>query len=167
MPGPLPPVPFGLSAESTYRIDRDGGLWHDGERVTHPGLARALASWVDVDEATGRYVLRNAINWCYVAVDDAPLVVTSAGPAPDGGLVLALSDGTTAPLDPATLRVDEDDGVYCAVRDGRIPARFLRQAAFAVLDRVHPAPDGEGLLLELAGRVHPVPRVPRGEGSRR
>ena len=32
-----------------HRVDREGHIWHEGERVLHPGLARTLARWIDID----------------------------------------------------------------------------------------------------------------------
>jgi hypothetical protein len=157
-----PPPPGAIfSRESTIRVDRDGRFWHDGARVDHPGVARAFASWIDVDPATGRYVLRNQINWCYVTVEDAPLVVRSVEIDPTGRMQLHLSDGATEALDGATLRLDEDDVPYCDVRGGRLPARFLPQAAFALLERLESTPAGPRLQGVL------VRRVARGAGSRR
>jgi hypothetical protein len=148
--------------DSTVRIDREGNFWHDGVRVDHPGLARAFARWLDRDPATGRYILRNAVDWCYIAVDDAPLVVRAIVPAPEGTLMLLLSDGSREPLDEPTLRVDADDVPYCDVRAGALPARFSPQAAFALLERVAP----DGATLTLFGRSVPLRRVPRGCGAR-
>jgi uncharacterized protein len=154
-----PPFPF--SRETTIRIDAQGVFWHDGQQVTHPGLATSFARWLDVDPDTGRYVLRNSINWAFITVEDAPLVVRSAAVDATGALALSLSDGTTEPLRPETLRLDPDDVPYCDVRGGRLPARFLPQAAFALLERLRF--EGDDAFL---GDV-PVRRVARGEGARR
>ena len=72
-----PEPPFRFTRESRIRIDRDGYVWHEGQKVAHDKLARALASWVAVDPETDRYVLRNPLDWCFITVDDAPLVVRS------------------------------------------------------------------------------------------
>jgi len=147
-------LPFGWSRETTIRIDREGRFWHEGQRFEHPGLAKAFASWIDVDPESGRYILRNSIHWVFIAADDAPLVVTETRPDGDG-LTLVLTDGTTEPLATETLRIDEDDVPYVDVRDGKLPARFSRRAAFEL---------GEWLV------AHPdiTPRkVRRGQGAQR
>jgi hypothetical protein len=153
-------VPFGLSRETRIRIDRDGRFWNEESLITHEALARSLAGWVDIDPESGRYILKNSVNWAFVTVEDAPLVVRSFArtPAPE----VTLSDGTSEPLDLATLRLDADDVPYCDVRGGKLPARFTRSAAYALLEPAR---------LEADGRVfvdsREVPRVPRGEGARR
>jgi hypothetical protein len=137
MPANDPPLPPGFTRESTIRIDAQGGIWHDGQPVTHPGLAEAFARWLDVDDESGRYIVRNKINWVYVAVDDAPLVVRSVA-VEGGALVLALSDGTREPLAVASLRLGADEVPYCDVRGGRMPARFLPRAAFTLFEALGP-----------------------------
>src|SRR5687767_4482592 len=119
-----PPWPF--TRETTIRLDRDGVFWHDGQRVEHPGLARAFASWLDIDPDSGRYILRNSIHWVYITVEDAPFQVRAL----DGDDLL-LSDGTREPLDRSTLEY-RGDIPYCRVKNGRFPARFSRGAAFAL-----------------------------------
>jgi hypothetical protein len=153
---PAPPFPF--SRESSIRIDREGGFWHDGRRIEHAGLARAFATWIDIDAETGRYILKNAINWCFIAVEDAPLLVRGLDPAG----MLALSDGSREPLLPGTLRIDEDDVPYCDVKGGKLPARFGRDAAFALLEQLQTDAAGG-----LSFRGRPVRRVARGAGAQR
>jgi uncharacterized protein len=148
-----PPFPF--SRETDIRIDADGRFWHEGTPVTHERLARALASWIDVDPETGRYILKNALQWCFIRVDDAPIVVRSAAFAGDG-VELSLSDGTTERLDPGSLAL-RGDVPYCRVRGGKLPARFSPQAAFVLLERVVEK-DGAPVL-QLGDRELPLPRA--------
>ena len=148
-----PPFPF--SRETDIRIDAEGRFWHEGTPVTHERLARALASWIDVDPESGRYILKNALQWCFIRVDDAPIVVRSAA-ASEGAFELSLSDGTTETLDPGTL-VLRGDIPYCRVRGGKLPARFSPQAAFVLLERVVER-DGAPFL-QLGGRELPLPRA--------
>jgi len=150
--------PFKLSRETKIRIDRDGRFWNEESPITHEALARSLAEWVDVDPETGRYILKNSVNWAFVTVEDAPLVVRALLPE----RLLALSDGTAEKLDWATLRLDADDVPYCDVRGGKLPARFGRSAAYALLENARVEPDGRVFVDE-----HEVRRVARGEGAKR
>lgn len=132
---------FPLSRETRIRIDRDGRFFHEDDPITHPALAQALASWVDVDPDSGRYILKNPVNWCFVSVEDAPLVVRSLAVL-DDGFELSLSDGVRERLDLSSLRLAPGDVPYCRVRGGRIPARFGRAAQFALLEHAFADPDG-------------------------
>ena len=145
----------GLSRETTIRRDAAGRWFHDEVELEHPSLVRAFDSWVDVAE-DGRYCLRNAINWAYVAIEGPPFFVRAA--VPRGGQVwLTLSGELEEPLDPATLRTGPDGALYCDVRGGRLPARFDRHAAFGLEPLL--GEDAEGVYLELGGvRLRP-PRV--------
>lgn len=161
---PPPPPPFVFTRESRIRIDREGDVWHEGERVEHDGLRRGLLSWLARDEATGRYILRNTLDWCFITVDDAPIVVRAVGYPDRAGapITLTLADGTTEPLDPATLWLDAEDVPYCTVRT--FPARFARTAAFTLLEHARPAREGgaasSGYVLVLPGGAGEVP-LPR------
>jgi len=118
--------PPGASRQSSIVLDREGRFWHDGERVDHPALERALRSWIARHPDDGRLILTNGYDWCYFRVDDAPYVVTALhdGAAP----TLVLFDDTEELLDPGTLSVGEGGVVYARVKGGAFEARFSRHA---------------------------------------
>jgi hypothetical protein len=119
--------PPGASRESTLRLDRQGRFWHDGARVEHPALERALRSWIARHPDDGRPILTNGYDWCYFEVEDAPLFVDALRIEGEA-VTLVLFDGSEEPLDPATLSVGEDGVVYARARGGALPARFSRHA---------------------------------------
>jgi hypothetical protein len=132
-------APFPFTRESTIRLDGSGRFWHDQEPVDHPGLARAMSSWLTKHPVDGRWVLENGYDWCYLTVDDVPFQVRAA--RVEGGSILAtLSDGSEEALDPAHLAVDPDGTIRCAVkpnaRGGPYPAKFARHAQLALADRL-------------------------------
>jgi uncharacterized protein len=121
--------PPGTSRESTLVLDREGRFWHDGARVEHPALERALRSWIDRHPDNGRFILTNGYDWCYFDVEDAPFSVQSIRVEDEGDRVMAiLSDDTEEPLDPSTLCIGRGDAVYAKVKRGRFEARFSRHA---------------------------------------
>ncbi len=144
--------PFRFSRESRIRVDPDGHIWHEGERIDNPRLAEALARWIDLDPDTGRWVMRNSLDWCFITVDAAPLVVRSCRwKSPGEGVEVELNDGTSEPLRLDTVRVRDDGEVFAYVRGGTLLARFSRAAAFALLDRADP----QGLSTLPPGTVPP------------
>lgn len=154
--------PFRFSRESRIRVDRDGRVWHEGERIENARLAEALARWIDLDADTGRWVMRNSLDWCFIAVDDVPLVVRSVRFDAEGATV-ALSDGSTEALRVGTLRLRDDGEVFAYVRGGSLVARFSRSASFALLERVEEGPAGPCLRLgdaEIALQIVPPGVVP-------
>ena len=118
--------PPGASRQSTIVLDGEGRFWHDGARVDHPALERALRSWIARHPDDGQLILTNGYDWCYFRADDAPFVVTALhdGAAP----TLVLFDDTEEPLDPDTLAVGADGVVYARVKGGAFEARFSRHA---------------------------------------
>lgn len=143
-------VPFKLTRESHIRIDREGRLWHEGQRVDNPRLAHALASWIDWDPGASRWVLRNSMDWCFVAVDDTPFVVRAArlldGDTPR--VDVERSDGVRETIHLDDVFVDPEGPVFAYVRGGTLLARFDRAAAFALLDHAEDDPAGGVHLLQ-------------------
>lgn len=135
---------FRFTRESRIRIDPDGHVWHEGERIEHKGLAEGLASWVVFDRETGRYMMRNAMDWCFITVDDTPLVVRTVEVSGDA-VTVQLSDGRTEALDLAKVYVDPEGAVFAYVRGGELVARFSRNAAFTFLSEVTESDEGSAL----------------------
>lgn len=170
---------------SAISVDREGRFIHEGAEVTHEGLKRALFRWLDrLPPPDGRYVLRlDEKRFAYLEdVADTPLVARAARLDPDGGVRLALSDGSEEPLDPATLTVDDAGVMRAWVRGGRLEARLASSAAAVLGDFIQdpqtgPVPpamgsdgqspsapdahaiteDGGRPLLRLGGRTYALP----------
>jgi hypothetical protein len=128
-------APFPFTRESSIRLDEDGRFHHEGVRVEHPGLIRAMHQWIARHPIDGRYVLENGWDWCYLKVDDAPYVVRTAKPS-GASLELTLSDDSIERLDPRALHVDPNGVLRCEVKrdkkGGPFPARFDRHAIVAL-----------------------------------
>lgn len=136
------------------KIRRDAlGRWFDGDvPITHALLTQAFDAWIERAE-DGRYCLKNDINWAYVTIEGAPVLVRAV--ELDGDRVtLRLSDGRSEPLDPATLREAEDGALHCQVRGGTLAARFDSHATLQLAPLI--GEDERGTYLTLGGqRVRP------------
>lgn len=148
------PPPPGRSRESTIRLDAEGRFWHDGEPITHAGMARAFASWIDRHPDDGRYILTNGFDWTYFTVDDVPYFVRSLRIQGDRA-ILQLSDGSEEPLDPSTLEVGPRDALYLKVKEGSFDARFTQSAQTALGPLLVEDEDGEPAL-RLGGRDYRI-----------
>ena len=131
--------------QTGIRLDRQGRFWHEGAEVTHQGFRRALLRWLDrLDD--GRPILRlDERRYAYVDVEDAELLVLSARWDGDRAF-LTLNDGSEEELDYSSLRVGEDNALYCAARGGSLEARIATPAYYVLAERVEPA--------ESAGPAH-------------
>ena len=146
--------PPGASRESTIVLDREGRFFHDGQRVEHPALEKALRSWISLHPDDARPILTNGYDWCYFRPEDTPLFVDAVVPHEDGTATLRLFDGTEEPLAPESLTIDSD-GVVCArVRHGTMEARFLRHAQTGLAPLLVSA---DPPILHIAGRDYTLP----------
>lgn len=145
------------------RIDALGTFWHEGERVEHPRLQRALAQWLDVHPHDGRYILSNGYDWSYVQVDDVPFFVRTVRAAagerqgveatPEwAGIWLELSDSSGELLRPRTLSQNHDGALYCRVKSGRFEAKFTPAAQLALEPWLVEVDGGVGL--RIGGRTY-------------
>jgi hypothetical protein len=147
----LPP-PAGRSRESTIVLDRYGRWFHDGDPVEHRGMARGFSSWVARHPDDGRFIVTNGYDWCYITVEATAYFVTALAVSGDH-VTVELSDGSTEPLEPATLSIDEDDVLRAKVKDGSFDARFNRAAQLQVAPLLD---DQEPLALLIGGRRFPI-----------
>lgn len=146
------PAPEGRSRESTIVLDAEGRFHHDGAVVEHPGMARAFASWIELHPDDGRFILNNGYDWSYFQVADVPFFVHGVREQ-DGALLLALSDGSESPLDPAALTPGARGALYTTVKAGKYRARFTQAAQSALAPWLTSAENGE-IFLEIAGVRH-------------
>ena len=109
-------------------IDREGRWFHSGAEMVRREFIREFYRNMELD-SRGRYVITWEGKRCRVDVADTAFVVWGVDPV-DGRFVLRLSDDTREALQPETLFVGEQDVLYCRVRNGRFPARFVRPAYY-------------------------------------
>lgn len=148
----MDPPSTGFTRETQIRRDAHG-RWFDGaEEIEHPRIREAFDRWIDRAE-DGRYILKNATHWAYVAIEGPPVWVRRAKPL-DSGIELELSDGRTEVLDPTTLRQDLEGRLYATVRGGRLTAGFTRQAGTDLMDLLEE--DGDGVVLVLGSARVPI-----------
>jgi hypothetical protein len=111
-----------------FRVDFSGRWFGpDGKELTDAGLY-FLTQNLRFDDSG--YFIAMSFGPAKVNVEDVPFVVTGVERHPDDehALNLGLMDGTVEKLAPETLSV-KGEHYYCMVRGGRIPARFLPEAA--------------------------------------
>jgi hypothetical protein len=141
------------------RIHADGVWTYDGRPMVHEAIRRRFQRSLR-RLADGRHVVELDGQWCEVVVEDTPLFVERIRVTGDSDagepetIVLELDDGAEEPLDPGTLRLVDDNRLYCAVRGGRLRARFKRRAWLQIAERLRleGPPGAETVHLLLGGR---------------
>ncbi len=144
--------------QSGIRLDREGRLWHEGQEVTHKRFQTALRRWLD-RLPDGRSILRlDEHRYAYVDVEDAHLLVTSVQ-WQDNRATLLLNDGTSEELAYDTLEQADDSAMYCAVRQGKLTARFLTKAYYQLAENiVATSDDDESFSLRAHGQSYEIAR---------
>jgi hypothetical protein len=126
---------------SDIRIDKDGVWFYRGQEMFRREIVNLFYEHLKQDDL-GEYLIDLGEDRCYVDVEDAPFVVRSVqtGPVERGTspacLLLSLSDDTLEPLDPETLRIGEDNVMYCRVKCGIFKTRFSRAAYYQLAERI-------------------------------
>ncbi len=138
---------------SSIRFGRDGRWYADGQPITNPRIADLFSRHVQRTD-DGGYRLRIADEQAAIEVEDTPYVVIAAGDD-DAGTWIELNDRSRERLESDSLTVGADDVLYCRVKDGREPARFLRPAYYQIAHRIEAAANG-GFVLRSPDGVHPI-----------
>ncbi len=125
------------------RIDAEGNWYHEGEPFTNQRIIDFFNRSVDVT-ADGEYVLHYDDYVYPIVVEDTPVFVT--GVRVEGfsffeNIYITLSTGEEEELDETSLNYSKPDGLYCRVRNGRMPAKFKRSPSFQLLERLQETDD--------------------------
>ena len=145
----------GRSRETDIRRDARGRWFNGDDRIDHPNLARSFDSWVDRAD-DGRFCLSNAINWAYVEIDGPAYFVKDIEARADG-IGLLLSGDLRELLEPASLRQGPEGALWCAVREGRCPARFDNHAVSKMSEWI--SEDEEGIYVLVGGEKVRPPEI--------
>jgi hypothetical protein len=145
----------GRTRETQIRRDAAGRWFNGADRIEHPKLTVAFDGWIDRAE-DGRFCLSNSINWAYVEVEGPAYFVKDVAADADA-LVLRLSGEVEEVLDPSTLRQGPEGALWCAVREGRCPARFDNHAVSKMSDLVQE--DADGVYVQLGSQKVRPPAV--------
>jgi uncharacterized protein len=125
---------------------KDGWWYANDERIQNRRI-NVLFSQHLRRNSEGAYEI--AIGWDKVTVEieDAPYVITRVTGDPTQGFTLRLNDESDEQLDPTTLSIGHENVLYCQVKVGEHPARFLRPAYYQLT--VHVQEDAANGLFSL------------------
>ncbi|HZR82461.1 MAG TPA: DUF1285 domain-containing protein [Candidatus Binatia bacterium] len=141
----------------TIRFGKDGRWYADDAPIENRRIADLFSRHV-VRRDDGAWWLVVGDERAPIVVDDTPFVVARVDPLPHGGFNITLNDGTREPLDAGTLRLGDEDVLYCDVKQGSLAARFLRSAQADLL--AHAEEDAGRFFLPAEGGVrHEIARA--------
>jgi uncharacterized protein len=143
----------------TIRFGKDGRWYADDEPIANRRIADLFSRHVTRGE-DGEWWLVVGDERARIEVEDTPFVVARVDGDPSAGFTITLNDGSREPLAGATLRLGDDDVLYCDVKDGRYTARFLRPSQAELLG--YAEADGGRFYLPLpSGARREIARPPR------
>jgi hypothetical protein len=134
---------------------KDGWWYANDERIHNRRINTLFSQHLRKTEA-GNYEI--AIGWDKVAVeiDDAPYVVTWVTGNPQEGFTLRLNDESEERLDPTTLSIGQENVLYCRVKNGEHPARFLRSAYYQITAYVQEDAETGTFVLRLGNATYQI-----------
>ena len=119
------------------RIDKEGNWYYQDLPIINKKIYLYLNQCLS-QEPSGRYILSTNGEKCYLEVEDTPFVIqevyVSSDTSPTPSLVVKLNDGTEEPLQADTVRVGQENIVYCRVKEGAYEARLLRNAYYQLAE---------------------------------
>lgn len=143
MPEDIPPCHI--------RIDKEGTWYYHDLPIINKKIYLYLNECLARD-SSGRYILSMNGENCYLEVEDTPFViqevVASPNPNHPTSLLLKLNDGTEETLKVETLKVGQDNVLYCKVKEARYEARLLRSAYYQLAQFLQQDEKGYYLLVE-------------------
>jgi hypothetical protein len=122
------------------RIDKDGVWYYKGAEMFRKEIVNFFYQNLKRDES-GQYLIELENDRCYLDVEDTPFVIRSVHRAlseKDGKatLYLLLSDETVEPLNPETLRIGNDNVLYCTIKNDHFDARFSRASYYQLANDI-------------------------------
>jgi hypothetical protein len=142
---------FTAISSGQIRFGKDGRWYSDDEPIPNRAICRLFSRALTVlPDGRGRLALGE--DTADVVIEDTPWVVTGIEGDPAVGFTVVLNDETREPLDPATLWVGGEHVLYCRVKGGAHPARFLRPAYYQLTRHAEARSDG-AIVLPVGGRA--------------
>ena len=141
-PEPLPPCMIWVSQE--------GKWYHEGAEIIHRPIFLWLIQNMEKDEQ-GHYMVHLNNQKCLLEVEDTPLVIQRVDLVPgertgEERMILTLNDEQQETLDPESLWLNRENVLYGLVKNGKMPARFLRPAYYQIANFIDEDDTGEFFL---------------------
>jgi hypothetical protein len=155
----MPRAGFYAVESGKISLRRDGNWYTDEERIDNPRIALLFSRSIRRNP-DGSYFLQVGDERASITVEDTPYVVKSVEGDATSGFTVVLNDEEREPLDYDSLEVGPDNVLYCRVKRGAFPARFLRAAYYHLSDCLGADDDG-GFFFNVAGRRYPVRNADR------
>jgi len=145
---------------SLIRIDKEGVWYYKGNEMFRKDIVKLFYQNLKRDES-GSYYIDLDNDLAALEVEDTAYVVTAVnklGSPAEGNerISVLLNDETMEELDCETLRIGEDNVLYCSVKADGHDARFLRSSYYQIAEFFDYAAAGESYFLPLNGTRYTI-----------
>jgi len=142
------------------RIDKQGVWFYKGSEMFRKDIVQLFYQHL-IREDSGKYVIQLPNDRCYIEVEDVPFVVTGIMNEREGSgklkaIQVSLNDDTYEALNPESLRIGQDNILYCTVKGNGFEARFSRASYYQLADYIEFDSDNNYFYIEIAGEKFPV-----------
>jgi uncharacterized protein len=141
---------------SDIRIDREGSWFYRGTEMFRQDIVGLFYQHLEQDYLG--YFIQIGEQRYRVDVEDTAYVVRAVYWTRSGDKLesvrLLLSDNSVEELDPDTLKIGEENVLYCRVKAGRFDARFLRSSYYRFAEIIRFDPQPNSYFIELNERRH-------------
>jgi hypothetical protein len=140
---------------SFIRIDKEGIWYYKGNEMFRKDIVKLFYQNLKRDES-GRYYIDLENDLASLEVEDTAYVVTAVnklGSQADGNerISVLLNDETQQELDCNSLRIGDDNILYCTVKTDGHGARFLRSSYYQIAEFFDYDDVGDSYFLPLNG----------------
>ena len=143
-------------------VGKEGKWFHEGAEIIHRPIFLWMIQSLEKTE-DGLFIVHLNNQKCFLEVEDTPLVVQQVdliqeGPEEQSHFRLTLNNESQEILDPGTLRISSESVLYCTVKNGQFPARFLRPAYYQLAENIT-EDDAGGFVLLLNKKEYSIRAV--------
>lgn len=148
--------------QADIRIDKDGIWYYRGVEMSRKDIVNLLYRHLKRDE-TGRYLIEMGNERCYPDVEDTPFVIKAvylsfSEEKGEDAIYLLMPDDTLEKLDPSTLRIGDDNILYCTVSEPDFEARFSRASYYQLAEYIEHDPKNDLFYILLNGQSYYLKR---------
>jgi uncharacterized protein len=148
------PAVGGWKQMSDIRIDREGTWFYRGIEMSRRDIINHFYRHLLMEDSD--YFIQIGSQRFKIDVEDAPYVVRAVYRTGDGGAAesirLLLSDDCIEELNPESLKIGEENVLYCRVKSGAFDARFSRSSYYHLADCIK-CDSPNSYFIKLNGRV--------------
>ncbi len=124
--------------ELSIKVDKEGRWYYKGALMFRKDILKVFFENLKKNY-DGRFLVDFDGGSYNIEVEDTPIVVeavvkNTGDDREEESVEIFLSDFTSENLDLSTLRVNEENVLYCTIKEGKFKARFLRAAYYQIAE---------------------------------